>query len=235
MTLPTIEIYSSLDCPFAYLLNYRLRQLWPAYEGRLRLVWRALSLEYVNARPVVKPLIEAERALFAQIEPDLPYEPWQREGWDWPSTMWPAFEALACARAQNDEAAFAMSWALRHHFFAQSTNIALRHELLAIAREVAQSAPLDLTQFAADWDSGRYKATVIEESRHGWHELKLNGSATLILPDGRRLTNPALGKIDFDEERYELRSYEPFSGDVLEVYRGVLDGAAAAEFNSAAN
>jgi predicted DsbA family dithiol-disulfide isomerase len=71
--------------------------------------------------------------------------------------MWPAFEALACAQAQNGEAAFAMSWALRYAFFTESRNIALRGELLAIAQAVAQETSLDLARFEADWDSGRYK------------------------------------------------------------------------------
>jgi predicted DsbA family dithiol-disulfide isomerase len=220
-----IEIYSSLDCPYTYLLAFRLRQIWPEYRGKVELVWRALSLEYVNARPVTKPLIEAERSLFAQIEPALPYELWAGPEWLWPTTMWPALEALACAQAQNPEAAFAMSWALRHAFFARSTNIALRHELLRLAELVASEAPLDLARFEADWDSGRHKQSVIAESRRGWHELQLDGSATLLLPDGRRVTNPAIGAVDFDEEQCVLRSYEPFEGDPLAVYRQLLDSA----------
>ncbi|MFW6063428.1 MAG: DsbA family oxidoreductase [Chloroflexota bacterium] len=222
MSHPTIEIYASLDCPFAYLATFRLRQVWPDFKGRVRLVWRALSLEYVNERPVVKPLIEAERDLFARIEPQLPYERWPADAWNWPVTMWPAFEALACAQAQGHEAAMAMSWALRHGFFAQGRNVALRHELLDIARAVAREAPLDVARFEADWDQGRYKGTVIEESRRGWRELGLNGSATFLLPDGRRLTNPGLGEIEFDEETYELRHYQPYDGDPLQVYRELL-------------
>jgi 2-hydroxychromene-2-carboxylate isomerase len=226
MTIPTIEIYASMDCPFAYLATYRLRQIWPAYVGRVVLVWRTLSLEYINRRPVVFPLLAAERQLFAQIEPDLPYEPWAGPEWRWPTTMWPAAEALACA--QGPAAAFAMSWALRHAFFARSKNIALRHELLAIARQVAREAPLDVAAFEASWDSGRYKESVIADSRRGWHELKLGGSATFVLPDGQRVTNPAVGTIDFDEDNYVLRSYKPYAGDPLDAYRALLDSALGA-------
>lgn len=228
MPLPSLELYASLDCPYAYLATYRLRQLWPAYRGKVELVWRALSLEYVNARPVTKPLIDAERPLFAQIEPALPYAPWDAAEWLWPATMWPAFEALACAQAQSAEAAFEMSWALRRAFYGLSTNIALRHVLLDIARQVAGMAALDLARFEADWDSGRHKESVIAESRRGWHELRLDGSATFVLPDGQRVTNPAIGEIDFDEEQYVLRSYSPFAGDPLAVYRQLLDRVVAA-------
>jgi hypothetical protein len=222
--LPTLEIYSSLDCPYAYLAVYRLRQVWPEFAGRVRLVWRALSLEYVNSSLVSRPLIDAERELFALIEPALPFHPWPRPAWDWPVTMWPAFEAVACAQAQNDEAGFAMSWALRHAFFAQGRNIALRHELFAIAREVAAKTALDIAEFEADWDDGRYKSTIIVESGKGWHELKVNGSATFVWADGRQLTNPAIGEIDFDETQYITRSYAPYVGDPLQVYRELLAG-----------
>lgn len=224
MILPTIEIYASLECPYAYLAAYRLRQVWPEFAGRVQVVWRALSLEYINRRVgTPPPMFEAEKRLFAQIEPALPWQPWSRPLWEWPATAWPAFEALACAQAQGHEAAWAMSWALRRAFFAEGRPLSLRHELLAIAREVAAESRLDLARFEADWDSGRSKSSVIAESRRGWHELKVNGSATFILPGGRQMTNPALGEIDFDEENYTLRSYIPFAGDPLAVYRKMLE------------
>ena len=226
MSLPLIEIYGSLDCPYAYLATYRLRHLWPDYAGQLQLHWRALSLEYINARATSQPLFHAERELFASIEPDLPFNVWSRPAWDWPTTLWPAFEALACAQAQNHEAAMNMSWTLRYAFFAESRNLALRHEILSVAQAVAQETPLDLARFERDWDAGRYKATVIEDSRRGWHELKVNGSATFVLPDGRQVTNPAIGGIDFDEEHLELRSYTPYEGDPLAVYRDLLESVA---------
>lgn len=224
MSLPTIEIYSSLECPYAYLATYRLRQVWPEFAGRVQVVWRALSLEYINARVgTPPPLFEAEKRRFAQIEPALPWLPWPRPSWEWPVTMWPVFEALACAQAQGHEAAWAMSWALRHAFFAEGRPLALRHELLAVAQEVVAESQLDLAQFEADWDSGRTKSSVIAESRRGWHELKVNGSATFVLPDGDQMTNPALGEIDFDEANYVLRGYIPFTGDPLTVYREMLE------------
>jgi hypothetical protein len=190
----------------------------------LELAWRALALEYVNQHVNPKPLIEAERQLFARLEPALPFQPWPRPDWEWPATMWPAFEALACAQTQSPEAALKLSWALRYGFFGQGRNLSLRHELLAIAEEVARAAPLDLARFEADWDSGRYKGTVIADSRRGWRELKVNGSATLVLPGGRQVTNPAVGEIDFDEANFTLRSYTPYAGDPLAVYRELLDG-----------
>lgn len=224
MSVPTIEIYSSLECPYAYLATYRLRQIWPEFAGRVQVVWRALSLEYVNQRVgTPPPMFEAEKSLFAQVETALPWGDWSRPLWEWPVTMWPAFEALACAQAQGHEAAWAMNWALRYAFFAEGRPLSLRHELLAVASEMAAEGGLDMAQFEADWDGGRYKASVIAESRAGWHELKVNGSATLILPDGSQVTNPALGEVDFDEANYTLRSYTPYPGDPLAVYREMVE------------
>lgn len=219
-----IEIYASIECPYAYLATYRLKQLRPEYTGRVRFVWRALSLEYINQQSYPKPLFEAEYELFQRIEPELPWQRWTRPDWQWPTTHWPAFEALACAQAQGEEVAFQMSWALRHAYFAESRCISLRHELLDIAKKVAASGLLNLERFISDWDSGRYKNQIVEESEKGWRSLKLDGSATFVLPDGTRITNPAIGDIDFDESNNILRSYTPFSGDPLFAYRGMLDG-----------
>ena len=220
-----IEIYSSLECPYAYLATYRLKQLRPEFAGKIRLVWRALSLEYVNRQSYPKPLFEAEYGLFRIIEPDLPWQPWARPNWQWPSTHWPAFEALACAQVQGEEQAFQMSWALRHAYFAESRDLSLRHELLDIAEGVASTGGLDLGRFVSDWDSGRYKSQIVEESERGWRELKLEGSANFLLPDGSRHTNPAVGEIDFDEEQFILRSYRLFEGDPLADYRSLLEAA----------
>lgn len=221
--LRKIDLYGSLDCPFAYLATFRLHRLRDRWLDETKVLWRNLALEYVNRRPAVKPLIEAEQELFARIEPELPYVRWEREAWDWPATMWPAAEALACAQLQGNRAALAMSWALRHAFFGQSRNIALRHVLMAIGREVAAEEPsFDVGRFKVDWDVGQMKGCIISESRRGWREMKLNGSATFVLPDGRRMTNPAVGPVGFDEQTYTLKGYEPFDGAWEAVYEELL-------------
>lgn len=104
LNLSVIEIYSSIECPYAYLAAYRLRQIWPEFEGRVEIAWRALSLEYVNRAIYPKPLLDEEMSLFARIEPDLPMRAWIRPEWEFPTTFWPAFEALACAQAQGSQA-----------------------------------------------------------------------------------------------------------------------------------
>lgn len=228
--VPVIELYSSIECPYAYLAVYRLRQVWPEYAGRVQIAWRALSLEYINEEPHNKPNYDAERGFFPLLEPNLPWQPWSRSEWEWPVTLWPAFEALACAQAQGHDTAFAFSWALRHAFFNDGRTLSLRHELLAVAREMADAGyNLDVTQWIADWDSGRYKQTVLNDSRRGWRELKLNGSATFVLPDGRQITNPAIGEVDYDEENHSLRNYTPYEGNPLDAYREMLESVVTGE------
>jgi predicted DsbA family dithiol-disulfide isomerase len=227
MALPVIEVYSDLLCPWTYLVVYRLRLVWPAYAERLRLVWRALSLEFINRQGTPKPTLDLEIGLIRQIEPALPLRAWERPDWQWPVTFWPAFEALACAQAQGDAAGFAMNWAIRHAFYAEGASPALRHELLAIAGRVAAETPLDLERFEADWDSGRYKAGVIADSRRGWHALRVAGSPTFVLPDGRQITSPGTGTADIDEERAIVRGYTPYAGDPLAALRDLLDAAPA--------
>lgn len=223
MPLPTLEIYSDLHCPWAYLAVYRLRKVWPEYRGHARIVWRSLALEYKNERGTPKPILDAETDLLGQIEPALPIRRWPRPDWEWPATFWPAFEALACAQAQSEDVAFEMSWALRLAFFDRGCCPSLRHELFGIARQAAPNARLDMARFEDDWNNGRYKASVLEDSRRGWAVLHAEASPTFVLPSGRQITNPAAGKADIDGERGVVRSYTPYDGDPLAVYRAMLD------------
>jgi predicted DsbA family dithiol-disulfide isomerase len=217
-----IQVYSSIECPYAYLATYRLRRLRDESQERFQVVWRALSLEYINRQSYSKPLFDAEYDLFRRIEPDLAWTQWNKPDWQWPTTFLPAFEALACAQEQSPQAAFEMSWALRYAHFAEHRNLSLRSELFEIARPLSEQGWLDFERFKTGWDSGRFRKTVLDESRRGWRELKLDGSATLITNDGRRVTNPAVGEIDFDEEAAVLRGHRPFEGDAMEEYRRLV-------------
>lgn len=225
MTLPLIEVYGSMECPYAYMMTFRLRKLMPEYTGRLQIAWRALSLEHVNSSPPNMPGLFGEAGLLKIVEPKLPVKEWKNPEWIWPSTLWPAFEALAGAQAQGHDAGFEMSWALRHALYAESRCISSRHEILAIAEHVSKKAELDMERFKEDWDTGKHKGNVIGESRKGWYEIKVNSSATIVLPNGRQFTNPAIGEFDFDEEKSEFRDYHPPKKDWLTTYREILEEA----------
>jgi hypothetical protein len=48
---------------------------------------------------------------------------------------------------------------------------------------------------------------------------------TLCPPGVRQVTNPAIGKVDFDEDSYEVRGYTAYKGDLLATYRDLLQAA----------
>jgi predicted DsbA family dithiol-disulfide isomerase len=227
MSLPIVQVYGSIECPYAYLMNFRLRKLMPEYEGILEIAWRALSLEYVNNSPSNLPGLLYEGSVLKMAEPKLVVQEWAHQGQIPPTTFLPAFEALACAQAQGKAAAFAMSWELRHALYAESRNISMRHEVFAIAEKAANGIPFDVTQFKKDWDSGKYKNSVITESHKGWHEIKVDGSATLVLPNGSQFPNPGIGEFEFDERRGEVREYHPPEKDWMTTYREILNNASS--------
>lgn len=217
-----IELYASIECPFAYLAVHRLRQVLPEFAGRVQIIWRALSLEYINRQVYPKPLRELEIDLLAQIDPTLPLQHWSAPDWQWPGTFWPAFEALACAQEQGPDTALELSWRLRRAYFEEGRTICLRHEILDLAQPLARIGLLDMGRFQSDWDSGHFKGSVLEDSQRGWHELKLKSSPTFLYRDGWRVSNPAVGELNLDEEQAQLRSYTPFPDDPLEFYRMLL-------------
>src|SRR5216110_2848671 len=108
---------------------YRLRKLWPEYQRRVRIDWRALSLEVKNGKSTPKNIVDVEIPLMAQQEPDLPIGPWKAAEWQYPVTILPAFEALKCAALQSNRAAWEFSWRARRAFFGESRCLSMRHVL----------------------------------------------------------------------------------------------------------
>lgn len=204
---------------------YRLRALWPEYGARVRVAWKALALEIKNSQSTPKPILDQENPLMTRQEPDLPMSPRQAPDWEYPGTILPAFEALACAREQGDDLAWAFSWRVRVAFFAESRNLAMRHVLLELARE----SGLDGDRFAADWDSGTRRPRVLAESHHGWEVLKVQGSPTFLLPNGRQVFNPAALRVTWTPDKRVNKVHPPADapdGDWRRAYRAFLDEAA---------
>ena len=204
---------------------YRLRRLWPEYRGRLRVAWKALALEIKNEQPTPKFILDQENPLMAQQEPDLPIGPWRAADWQYPATLMPGFEALACAERQGDDPAWEFSWRVRAAFFAESRCVSMRHVL----REIAGESGLDLARFTRDWDSGVQRSKVLAESHTGWEVLKVEGSPTFVLPSGRHVHNPAALKATWSKNKEILKVDPPPdapNGDWRTVYRDFLDEAA---------
>ncbi|HLJ67281.1 MAG TPA: DsbA family protein [Chloroflexota bacterium] len=225
--LPTIELYSDIHCPWAYMAIFRLRVVWPDYQGRVRVVFRSLALELKNRRPTPKPILDQEIPLMAEQQPDLPIRLWHAPEWKFVATLLPAFEAVKAAQEQGDEAAWEFGWLVRHAFFAHSRTICLRSELARVAGE----AGLNVERFLEDWDSGRYRRAVVADSHHGWEELKVPGSPTFVLPNGAQVHNP--GAIGVTWGPHEtIAGTTPAgcpNGDCLQVFRDMLERAIAPE------
>jgi predicted DsbA family dithiol-disulfide isomerase len=218
-------MYADLTCPFAYVISYRLRQLREEYRGRLEIEHRSLALEYVNRQPTPKPVLDIELPILALAEPGLPYRPWAARDSEWPVTVLPAFEAVACAGLQVLELANELAWAIRIAFFAESRCISMRHVLLNLADGVG----LDMARFTADFDGGSCKRQVIEEARDGWERLRVDGSPTFVLPSGEQISALGLPDLELDEaQNHRPVRYTPAQceGDAcLDLLRAVLDRA----------
>ncbi|MGI8826611.1 MAG: DsbA family oxidoreductase [Chloroflexota bacterium] len=220
--LPTVELYSDIHCPWAYLSLYRLRKIWPEYRERVRISFRALSLELKNERSTPKPTVDIETTLMNLQEPDLPIQPWQRPDWEYVPTLLPAFEAERAAALQGDEAAMEFAWAVRNAFFAKSRTICTRFELARVAGD----AGLDVARFLADWDSGQMRETILRESHHGWEELKVQGSPTFVLPSGKHVWNPGAARVTWGLRRTIKEIVWPEQGgDRLSPFRQMLEDA----------
>lgn len=199
---------------------YRLRQLWPEYKGRLRIAWKALSLELKNEKPTPKDIVDQENELMAEQDPSLPVGPWRAPEWTYPATVLPAFEAIECASLQGDDAAWELSWAVRKAFFNDSRCISMRHVLVELARE----SGLDVQRFGRAWDEGGRRPQVVGESHHGWEELKVLCSPTFVLRSGWQEPNPGAWKITWGPGRRIAevnRAVRPWQ----EVYEELLDRA----------
>jgi predicted DsbA family dithiol-disulfide isomerase len=223
--LPTIELYSDIHCPWAYMAIFRLRKIWPEYAGRVRVAFRSLSLEIRNERTTPKPILDQEIVLMARQEPELVIWPWRSELWKFVPTFLPAFEAEKAAALQGDESVWEYTWRLREAFFACSRSVCTRFELAAIARE----AGLDVDRFLADWDSGLLREPVLAETRHGWNVLRVPGSPTFVLPSGKQVPNPGAVTVQWGPD-HEVLGTEPAdcpNGDCLQPLRAMLNEAVA--------
>ncbi|MBI3968045.1 MAG: DsbA family protein [Chloroflexi bacterium] len=223
MILPTAELYSDVHCPWAYLSIYRLRRVWPEYQGRLRIVWRSLSLEIQNERPTPKRIVDNEVSVMLQQEPELPMRPWSAPVHEYPVTFLPAFEAIKCAELQGDDQAWALSWRIREAFFRDHLCVSMRHVLIRLAGEVG----LDVAAFSSEWDLGRHRPAVLAESESGWRRVRVPGSPTFVLPSGRKVFNPAAAKVTWgpNHEPLEVNPPDCPGGDCLQVFRDLLDEA----------
>lgn len=226
--MAVLQMWADLHCPYAYLAAWRLRKVLPEVGGVV-VEHRSLAIEHADEKVTPKPVLDAETPLVLAEEPDVPYRPWPQPDHAWPVTMWPAFEAVRCARRQGWEAAHELDWRLRRAFFGEGRCVSMRHVLLDVARGVPG---LDLRRLEEDWDAGIAKREVVEDAREGWDRMGLRLSPTFVLPSGERVENPAAPTVHLDEARgHAVARVDPPSARgeaALDEYRAMLRRALAA-------
>jgi predicted DsbA family dithiol-disulfide isomerase len=187
----TVVVWSDIGCPWAHLAVHRLHRARRELGlGRtVRFDHRPFPLELINRRATPKPTLAAEIAVLAALEPEAGWRQWAAPDWQWPATTLPALEAVQAARLQSDTAAEQLDLGLRRAFFAESRCIALRHEIL----DVARGCELDVGALAKTIDNGAARSSVFDS----WqaierHEVDVKGSPHVFVHDGSEMHNPGL-------------------------------------------
>ncbi len=162
----------------------RLAKIVPEYAGRLRLVVRPFPLEVYGGGPPDRAVLDQEWWLAALQEPAATFRPYTNPAW--PTTTLPAFEAVWCARQQDEAAAHALDLRIRRAFFADSIDIGHREIYPDLAREIG----LEMLAFNRLFESDQPRMAVLEEGRVGKEEYRVRGTPTLMLSSGQRLRHP---------------------------------------------
>lgn len=211
MTVPVVEVFSDLHCPHAYLTRYRLREVADRLEEDVRFVSRCLSIELATDSPTPRGILGVETHSLVLQEDEIPYEPWPDEKiTQWPVTFLPAFEAVKAAEAIDQKTAWELDWRIREAFFAEHRCVSLRHVLADLAAEVGFARDA----FLEEWDTGRHRETVIEESREGWQDEGFTHSPSIRYPDGSTEINPGDHWTEMDPDRnFRLTGFDPGRAD----------------------
>ena len=158
-TVPVIEVFADVGCPFAHVGLRRLVARRAALNLDFTLHVRAWPLELVNAGPFDPEFIAEEvDALREQVAPDL------FAGFDparFPASSLPAFSLTAAAyerdRSVGEEVALALRWAL----FEEGRDVASPDVLDEIAHGAGlPSAITDDGSVHGDWEDGRARGVI---------------------------------------------------------------------------
>ncbi|MEA2452436.1 MAG: hypothetical protein QOG04_1146 [Actinomycetota bacterium] len=186
----TIAVYSDITCPWAHVSVHRL------HETRERLGLtdvitfdpRAFPLELMNDAPTPKKILDAEIPVAGALEPDAGWQMWQGEESEYPVTTLPALEAVIAAKEQGPRPAELLDRALRRAFFGSSRTISMRHEILAIAKEIDEIDPDALEGALED---GRARSALTKDYLVSETD-SVQGSPHLFLADGTNVHNPGI-------------------------------------------
>jgi predicted DsbA family dithiol-disulfide isomerase len=183
----TLVVYTDIVCAWSTITLHRLRQARAeaGLDGRLALDLRLYPLEEVNGFPIPKSFLDTEIPVVGQLAEDLEWTIWQGDPSAWPNTSMPANEAVHAAKAQSLHASEQLDFALRQALFRDSRPIALRHEILDVARGCAE---VDADALAEALDDGRARGPMLSDARE--HRDAVQGSPHLFLADGSDVHHP---------------------------------------------
>jgi predicted DsbA family dithiol-disulfide isomerase len=186
--MTALVVYSDVVCPWATVVVLRLRaaRSRAGADGELAIEHRALPLELLLERPIVRRVVDAEIPLCASLTPEFGWSLWQGRLEEYPVTSLPALEAVRAAGAQSPAAAEELDLELRGAFFVRSRCISVRAEVLAAA---GRCPDVDVQQVADALDRGTFRSAVMADFR----AARADGipcSGTVVLPDGTAVCNP---------------------------------------------
>jgi predicted DsbA family dithiol-disulfide isomerase len=187
----TIQLWSDLLCPFAYVALVRLRRARTALDldGVVAIEHRTFPLELFNG-PHPRRGTDTEAVGLGQIEPEAQFRVWTGPEDQYPHTVLLAAEAVHAANTLSLAAGEALDLALRRAFWTDSRSISHRAAILDIAGELA-GPPVDPTAIAIALDDGRHRADVMADFAIAQTDA-IDGSPTLRLADGTSVTNPGI-------------------------------------------
>ena len=185
--MTTIQVWSDLLCPFAYVGILRLRRARERLGLDVSLEHHTFPLELFNG-PHPRRGTDTEAVGLGQIEPEAHFRVWTEPDDRYPHTVLLAAEAVHAASAQSLRAGEELDLALRQAFWTHSRSISHRQVILDVA---GQLAGVDVEALAAALDTGRRRADVMADFAVAQTDA-IAGSPTFRLPDGSTVTNPGI-------------------------------------------
>jgi predicted DsbA family dithiol-disulfide isomerase len=183
----TIEVWSDLLCPFAYVGILRLRRARERLGLDIALEHHTFALELFDG-PHPRRGTDTEAVGLGQIEPAAQFRVWTAADDRYPHTVLLAAEAVHAAGAQSLQAGETLDLALRQAFWTHSRSISLRQVILEVAGE---QPGIDVDALAVALDTGRHRADVMADFAVAQTDA-IPASPTFRLPDGSTVTNPGI-------------------------------------------
>ena len=217
----TVQFWSDLLCPFAYvgLLRLGRTRTHLGLDDVVRIEHRTFPLELFNG-PHPRRGTDTEAVGLGRIEPEAEFRVWTAPDDAYPHTVLLAAEAVHAANAQHLVAGEDLDLALRRAFWTGSRSISHRDVILDVA---AGLSTVDVPALAAALDSGRYRAAVMNDFQACATDA-IAGSPTLRLADGTTVTNPG---IEVHWQGPWASGFPIVDVDDPHVYAELLDRAAA--------